>query len=181
MWLRKQRALWHTQHLQGGKGCVLQKNGTLVETAHGSEHRSCSLLDTPTTTESSLGWFACLCFHHHVNTKFLTVRQESKLCSCSCKWRTQGQALVQRRNTAMSALGWAQGSKVGGKRPLLLLLVMHILPAPREVQTCIMQSVICPYGGQEGRWQEGDTYSCSREASPLNACLSIDWISFLYK
>lgn len=25
------------------------------------------------------------------------------------------------------------------------------------------------------------TYSCSREASPLNACLSIDWISFLYK
>lgn len=39
---------------------------------------------------------------------------------------------------------WAQGSKVGEKRPLLLLLVMHILPAPREVQTCIMQSVICP-------------------------------------
>lgn len=25
------------------------------------------------------------------------------------------------------------------------------------------------------------TYSCSRETSPLNACLSIDWISFLYK
>lgn len=44
--------------------------------------------------------------------------------------------------------------------------------------------------GGGGVWQEGEerrerrelvTYSCSRETSPLNACLSIDWISFLYK
>lgn len=31
------------------------------------------------------------------------------------------------------------------------------------------------------RREEEVTYSCSRETSPLNACLSIDWISFLYK
>lgn len=34
---------------------------------------------------------------------------------------------------------------------------------------------------EAGGAQERGTYSCSREASPLNACLSIDWISFLYK
>lgn len=36
-------------------------------------------------------------------------------------------------------------------------------------------------GIQDSRGRETGTYSCSRGASPLNACLSIDWISFLYR
>lgn len=86
-----------------------------------------------------------------------------------------------------------------GCRPLLgagvsdrtaLSISMHTLPASPLVQTCIVQTadlVHLPYERQRAgdiqdtQVREGVTYSCSREASPLNACLSIAWISFLYR
>ena len=81
--------------------------------------------------------------------------------------------------------GW--GQKEGGTTALSSACTQPYAPGHRHASCKQQTRPIFPCKRQRAgeiqdtAEQRRGTYSCSREASPLNACLSIDWISFLYR
>lgn len=135
----------HLLELQGGKASALQNNEP-----H-DWNCTCPMLDAPITIAYLSPACLHVCLHHHVNTNVLTVRQESKFRPCSwCDgWRVRVWCIEETQQCLLSGgrrgARWERWVK---NAPLMLLLVMHTLPAPQEVQTCIMQPVISPCGRQ---------------------------------
>lgn len=105
-----------------------------------------------------------------------TRRGRGQLVLLALVWERRAQGATQMP-------GWV-GAGGGGHRGSVVC--MQPCVPPHRHASCRQQTGPALRARGEGQVKSktpraGGTYSCSREASPLKACRSIAWISFLYR
>lgn len=128
--------------------------------------------------------------------RLLVPASPQKTSSCSDLFARLSPARRGRGQPVSLALVWerrAQGATqmpgwagAGGGGPTALWSACSARAPPHRHASCRQQTGPALRARGEGQVKSktpraGGTYSCSREASPLKACRSIAWISFLYR
>lgn len=123
----------------------------------------------------------------HKDDCLLVPTSPQKTSSCSDLFARLSRPRSGRGQLVSLALVWerrAQGAS-GGSTAALWSACNTRVP-PHRHASCRQQTGPALRARGEGQVKSktpraGGTYSCSREASPLKACRSIAWISFLYR